>query len=47
MSAFGILLIVLGLPLLIVYVIQEKKNKLWLRLGIVFLVLGILLLFIK
>lgn len=44
MTIFGIMLIILGLPLLIVYLIQEKKNKTWLRLGMIFLVIGILLL---
>ena len=39
MICLGGIFFVLGLPLLIIYAIQEneKKNKLWLKLGLIFL----------
>lgn len=48
MAIFGIILLVLAAPLLITYAIQEKekKNKTWLRLGIIMAVIGLLLLMI-
>lgn len=46
MSIFGIILILLAAPLLIVYAIQEKekKNKTWLRLGLIMGGIGLILL---
>jgi len=35
MGILGGLLVFLALPLLIVYVISENKNKTWLRLGLI------------
>jgi len=45
MICISIFLIILGLPLLIVYAIQpqDKKNKLWLTLGLMFLGVAIVL----
>lgn len=43
MALLGGLLIVLALPLLITYAIQEKKNKTWLRLGILLGAFGIVI----
>jgi len=46
MSFLGIICIIIGLPLLIGYAISEKKNKMWLRLGLITLGLGVLLILI-
>lgn len=43
MSVLGILLIILALPLLIGYGISEKKNQMWLRLGIIMGVIGVII----
>jgi uncharacterized membrane protein HdeD (DUF308 family) len=44
MYSIGLLLFVLGLPLLIIYALQkkEKKNNFWLTIGIIFILFSIL-----
>lgn len=46
MDIFGYVAILIGLPLLIGYAISDKKNKMWLRLGILTLIIGLLLIFL-
>lgn len=46
MFALGLLLIILALPLLIGYAISEKKNKMWLRLGIIMGAVGLVIMLI-
>lgn len=43
MEYFGVYIFVLGLPLLVVYALQprEKKNKLWLTIGLLFILVSI------
>ena len=43
MSVLGILLIILCAPLLIGYAISEKKNQMWLRLGLIMGGVGIVI----
>lgn len=45
MSILGIVAILIGLPLLIGYAISDKKNKMWLRLGILTVIIGALLIY--
>jgi hypothetical protein len=43
MAFLGIFLIVLALPLIIVYAISDKKNRLWRNLAILLGVVGIII----
>ena len=43
MGVLGWILIILGVPLLLGYVISDKKPKMWLRLGAILGVVGALI----
>lgn len=43
MAFLGILLIILALPLIIVYAISDKKNKLWRNLAILLGAVGLII----
>lgn len=43
MGVLGWLLIILGIPLLLGYAISDKKPKMWLRLGAILGVVGVLI----
>lgn len=47
MGVCGGLLIILALPLLIGYGIGEKKNQMWLRLGLIMAGVGIVIVVIS
>jgi hypothetical protein len=49
MKCLAGILFILSIPLLIMYLLQskEKKNKLGLALGLIFMVVSVMLLFIK
>lgn len=46
MSGLGIILIILGLPLLIYNLISEKKNQTWQNLGLIFLAFGVVIIIV-
>lgn len=46
MIFLGIIAIIIGLPMIILYFISENKNKTWLRIGILALIVGGLLIYL-
>lgn len=47
MGILGGLLIILALPFLIGYLISEKRNQMWLRLGLIMAGVGIVIIVIS